>query len=69
MKKKRIRGNQSRFMNKHLSKAITKRSALKNKYLRDKNTANRDNYKKQRNLCVSMKRNAIKEDLKKIQAT
>ena len=65
MKKKRIRGNQSRFMNKHLSKAIMKRSALKNKYLRDKNVANRDNYKKQRNLCVSMKRNAIKEDLKK----
>ena len=45
-KKKRIRGNQSRFMNKDFSKAIMKRSALRSKYLRERTVANRDNYKK-----------------------
>ena len=45
-KKKRIRGNQSRFMNKNFSKAIMKRSALRSKYLRERTVANRDNYKK-----------------------
>ena len=62
IKKKRIRGNQSRFMNKDFSKAIMKRSALKSKYLRERTVPNRLRLKKQRNLCVSLKRKAIKLD-------
>ena len=60
--KKQIRGNQSRFMNKDFSKAIRKRSALKSKYLRERTVPNRLRLKKQRNLCVSLKRKAIKQD-------
>ena len=62
LKKKVIRGNQSRFMNKELSKAIMKRSELKSKYLKFQNSKNRNNYKKQRNLCVSLKKKANKND-------
>ena len=65
MKKKLIRGNQSRFMNKNLSKAIMKRSSLRSKYLKDSTKINILNYKTQRNLCVSLKRRAIKEDFQK----
>ena len=65
MKKKTIRGNQNRFMNRELSKAIMKRSSLKSKYLKLKNMTNRNNYKKQRNLCVSLKKKAIKADFHK----
>ena len=62
LKTKKVRGNQSRFMNKELSKAIMKRSQLKSKYLKNKNSLNRSLFKKQRNLCVTLKRKAIKED-------
>ena len=65
LKKKKVRGNQSRFMNKELSKAIMKRSHLKSKYLRSPTNLNRTNFKKQRNLCVTLKRKAIKEDFEK----
>ena len=61
MKTKMLRGNQSRFMNKSLSKAIMKRSSLKSKYLKNRNNLNRKNYTKQRNLCVTLKREAIKD--------
>ena len=64
LKKKVIRGNQSRFMNKELSKAIMKRSELKSKYLKFQNSENINNYKKQRNLCVSLNKKAIKNDFK-----
>ena len=62
IKKKVIRGNQSRFMNKELSKAIMKRSTLKSTYHKSPNKLNRSNYKRQRNLCVSLKKKAIKND-------
>ena len=55
-----LRGNQSRFMNKELSKAIMKRSALKSKYHKHPNSTNRALFKKQRNICVSLRRKAIK---------
>lgn len=45
VKIKKVRRNQSRFMNKGLSKAIMKRSSLKSKYLKNKNNINRNNYK------------------------
>ena len=64
IKKKKLRGNNSRFMNKNLSKAIMKRSALKSKYLKNQIKSNRDNYKRQRNLCVKLKNMAIKSDFK-----
>ena len=65
VKRKLIRGNQGRFMNKTLSKAIMKRSALKSKYNKNPNILNQANLKKQRNFCVSLKRKAIKEDFNK----
>ena len=46
LKTKKVRGNQSRFMNKELSKAIMKRSQLKSKYLKNKNSLNRSLFKK-----------------------
>ena len=62
LKCKTIRGNQSRFMNKSLSKAIMKRSALKSKYLKKKTSENRTNFKKQRNFCTKLRDQAIKND-------
>ena len=38
-------------MTKELHVAFTKRSRFRNKFIREKNQANRDNYKIQRNLC------------------
>ena len=62
IKTKKIRGNQSRFMNRDLSRAIMKRSHLKSKYLKNKTNLNRNNFKKQRNLCVKLRDKAIKTD-------
>ena len=53
MKQKYLRGNQGRLMTKDLHKAIMKRSRLRNKFLRDRADISREEYKKQRNLCVS----------------
>ena len=44
------------FVTKDLSKAIMKRSILRNNYLQNKTEANRMLYKKQRNYCVSLLR-------------
>ena len=62
LKSKKIRGNQSRFMNKDLSKAIMKRSRLKSKYNKNPTPLNRQTFKKQRNLCVALKNKSIKKD-------
>ena len=56
IKKKYKRGNQMPFITKDLSKAIMKRSKLRNNYLKNKTNANRMLYKKQRNYCVSLLR-------------
>ena len=53
-KKKYVRGNQSPFMNKTLSKAIMQRSKLRNLFLKKRTEENRNNYVKQRNLCVTL---------------
>jgi len=65
LKKKFIRGNHNRFMNKELSKAIMKRSQLKSKHQKTKNKTDRLNYKKQRNLCKKLRDKAIKSDFQK----
>ena len=54
LKKKYLRANHSRFVNKELNKAIMQRSRLRNEYLKDKTRAARIAYKKQRNVCVSI---------------
>ena len=53
-KKKYVRGNQSPFMNKTLSKAIMQRSKLRNLFLKKRTEGNRNNYVTQRNLCVTL---------------
>ena len=58
MKQKYHRANQGRFMTKDLHKAIMKRSRLRNKFLRDRTDISREEYKKQRNLCVSLLKKA-----------
>ena len=47
-------------MNKEMSKAIMKRSQLETKYNKTKQEADRNAYKKQRNLCVKLRRKAVK---------
>ena len=60
MKQKYLRANQGRFMTKDLHKAIMKRSRLRNKFLRDRTDISREEYKKQKNLCVSLLKKAKK---------
>ena len=60
LKKKYLRANHSRFINKEFNKAIMERSMLRNAYLKDKTRAARIAYKKQRNLCVSILRKSKK---------
>ena len=56
LKKRYVRGNQSPFVNKKLSKAIMIRSKLRKKFLKTKSVEEQINYKKQRNYCVSLLR-------------
>ena len=49
MKKKVLRANDKPFMTKTLRKAIMRRSALKNKYLKDKSEEKLKAFKKQKN--------------------
>ena len=53
-KKKYARGNQMFFLTKDLSKAITERSRLRNKFLNNKIEENRTLYVKQRSYCISI---------------
>ena len=61
LKSRIIRGNQAPFMNKELSKAIMKRYQLKTKYNKTKQEADRNAYKKQRNISVKLRRKAVKQ--------
>ena len=54
MKEKRVRANNSPFMNKILSKAVMKRSRLRNKYLKNPTEINKITYTKYRNYCVNL---------------
>ena len=66
LKKKTIRGNDAPFMNKEFRKAIYTRTRLKNKFLKNPAEQNELMFKKQRNICVSLRRKSIKNHLKKI---
>ena len=54
--KKYIRGNQSPFMTKIVSKAIILRTKLRNKFLKYRSNENKTNNVKQRKRCVSILR-------------
>ena len=56
LKHKYVRGNQQPFFNKELSKAIMKRSQLRNIYLKNVTPENRNNYVKHKNFCVNLLR-------------
>ena len=65
LKKKYVRGNQVPFMNRDFQKAIYTRTRLKNKYWRDPSRENEPADKKQKNLCVSIRRKSITNYLNK----
>ena len=48
-------------MNREISKEIMDRSRLRNKFLKTKSEADKKNYVKQRNYCVSLLRRTKKE--------
>ena len=56
VKKKYIRANHSKFINKELSKSMMLRTNLRNKFLKQKTTETRSSYNKQRNICISVLR-------------
>ena len=58
LKQEYIRNNNVPFMNKDITKAIMKRTRLRNNYLKNRCDANRKAYNVQRNLCVSLVRKA-----------
>ena len=60
-KKKYVRGNNKRFMNKALSKAIIQRTKLRNKFMKNPSAANKFSYNRQRNWCVSLLRKEKKK--------
>ena len=60
LRKKYLKANHSRFVNKELNKAIMQRSRLRNEHLKDKTRAARITYKKQRNVCVRILRKSKK---------
>ena len=65
LKKKPARGNQAPFMNRDFQKAIYTKTRLKNKYWRDPSRENELVYKKQRNLCLLIRRKSITNYLNK----
>ena len=54
IKEKYVRANNSPFMNKTLFKAVMTRSRLQNKFIKNPNQNNSDNYKKYRNYCTGL---------------
>ena len=59
LKKKYLRANHSHFVNKELNKVIMQRSRLSNVYLKDKTRAARIAYKKQRNMCIILRKSKM----------
>ena len=60
-KKKIVRDNNAPFMNKKLSKEFMHRSKLKNLFHKNPTERNKMQYKKQRNLCISLLRKEKKK--------
>ena len=63
LKKLYVRANQAPFIDKNMNKHIMKRSHLRNKFLNTKSDIDRKAYNTQRNLCVSLIRQAKKQFL------
>ena len=61
-----VRGNNAPFVNKTLRKEIYKRSALRNKFLKNSSDSNWQKYGKLRNKCVNISKKCIKEHFKSI---
>ena len=59
-------GNHDSSANKELLKAIYTRSTLRNKMCQNSFSENINAYKKQRNKCLSLRRQCIKQHLAKI---
>ena len=59
-KKRYIRGRNTPFMNKTLSNEIMKRSNLRNKHLKRRSEKDKQRFRKQRNICVSLLRKTKK---------
>ena len=66
LKKRFVQGNQVPFMTKEFQKAIYSRSRLKNKMSKNPIIKNLAAYKRQRNLCVSLRRKNIKSFMKNV---
>ena len=65
-KTKIFRGNNAPLVNKTLRKEIYKRSASRNKFLKDSSESNWQKYRKQRNKCVKIRKKCIKDHFKSI---
>ena len=61
-----MRGNHSPFATKEFQKAIYTRNKLKNKINQNLSSENVLAYKKQRNICVSLRRKSLKKHLKSV---
>ena len=60
-REKIVRGNQMPFITKDLSKAIMKRSRLRNNFLKNRTGENKTLYTKQRNYCISLLKKSKKK--------
>ena len=67
LKKPYVRANQAPFMKEKLSKEITMRSCLRNKFVKTKTDANRKVYNNQRNYCVYLFRRENKSFFNNLQ--
>ena len=65
-KKKYVRANHAPFMTRALRKAIMLRSRLRNKHNKSRTAENWNNYRKQRNRCVKLFRQAKKDYYSKL---
>ena len=61
LKKKFIRGNQAPFITRNLRKEIYTRRRFRNKFCKSPTKENEKLHKKQKNKCVALRRNCIKE--------
>ena len=60
LKQVRIRGNQVPFMKEQWRKAIRQKNRLWKRFIRERTDTNYELYKRQRNICTSLRRKAIK---------
>ena len=66
LKKKVLKGNHSPSVSKEFQKAVYTRSKMKSKLNQNPSRKNVLAYKKQRNICVSLRRKSLKNHLKSI---